>query len=361
MRTPLPPGVPPPSFGGTIPQGLRHGLQNVAATLIPQTLPLNATITLALDLENFGGDFGAYRFTYVQHRRRRGAGPREVIIERLGSIGIEGLTASQRRAQTQRFQRFRFRRGNGWSNPEFESLLAAIAQVPDRILNPVAELRFNRDQVHATHADVGGDYDPDTHTITLYDRAFNASLTRLGTPGTPSGIHTSAVMTIVHEIGHAIDLLPLRQAWQTLQQAGAALHAAFQQFENPPGSRNYRFPNSERARYNQLNQRITRARQALTRARSVSGARRRRSGGVWETVETRRGGRNNAFRRAARRDGARFPTDYPNPQDWWQEYFAEAFALYLNSPLVLQQTRPNVYNFFVRNFPRQPQNLPQQP
>lgn len=347
----LPQGVTV-SFVGTIPQGLRHGLQNVAGELVPAPLALNSTITLALDLERYGRDYGAYRYTYVEHRPREGARTREVIIEQLGSVGIEGLTEAQRRAQVQRFRQHGFTRGRRWSTEQFEALLTAIAQVPDRMLTPVRGLTFNRATAHATEPNVGGDYDPDTHTITLYDRSFLASLTRFGTPGTTSGISTNAVRSIVHEIGHAIDLLPLRRAWRTLEQSQQALHTAFQQFENPPGSRSYRFPNTEQARYDRLNRQITQARQARTRARSPSGSRWRQRAGAWEIAETSRAAGSNAFRQAARQDGARSPTNYPNPNPWWQEYFAESFFLYITSPTVLRQQRPNVHTYFVANFPR---------
>jgi hypothetical protein len=65
-----------------------------------------------------------------------------------------------------------------------------------------------------------------------------------------------------------------------------------------------------------------------------------------------------AFRAAAIRDGAApasgrgFPTTYPNPDSFWQEYFAEVFMLYQTSPDLLQRNRPNVYAFMLATFPR---------
>jgi len=362
---PLPRGVRV-TLGGAIPQGLQHGLRNVAGSLVPNPLAINSTITLALDLERYGGDYGAYRFTYVEHRPRRGPRTREVIIERLGSIGIEGLPESQSRLQLQRFQRFGFKRGDGWESSQFEALLTAIAQVPDRILAPVSGLTFNRAPADPDNPDTGGKYNPQTHTIIMYNRCFDVSLTRYGTPGAAPGIHTAAVRNIVHEIGHAIDLLPLRRAWQALEQAQDVLHTAFREFEKPRGSKQYSFPNTEQARWNRLHGQLVRAQLARSRARSASGARWRLRAGAWEVAEFPRGARNTDFRRAAFRDGARppsrrrvgagFPTSYPNIEtsdEWWQEYFAESFSLYITSPTVLQQLRPRVYAYFVTNFPRQ--------
>ncbi len=348
---PLPRGVTV-SHGGSFPVGLQHGLRNVAGSITPSPLVINSTITLALDLERYGGDYSAFRFTYVEHRPRRGPRTREIIIERLGTVGMEGLPASQRQAQIQRFRRFGFTRGRGWSTTQFEALLTAISQVPDNTLTPVRGLTFNRGTVHQSDPNAGGDYNPHTHTITLYDTGLSDSLTRVGTPGRVQGIHTISVHNIVHEIGHAIDLLPLRQTMRNLNQAGATLVSAFRQYETSPGSGDYRFPSNEQARFNRLQGRITQARQAQLQARSRSGASWHLQGGRWEVSDgSRQGGRNNAFRQAARRDGAVFPTNYPNPPDWWQEYFAECFSLYINSPTVLQQQRPNVYTYFTTNFP----------
>ena len=46
------------------------------------------------------------------------------------------------------------------------------------------------------------------------------------------------------------------------------------------------------------------------------------------------------------------PTDYPQPESVWQEYFAESFSLYQTSPDLLRRIRPNVYNYMAQEFPR---------
>jgi len=345
---PLPQGVTT-SFAGAIPSGLEHGLRNVAGTLIPNPLTLNSTITLALDLEAHGGDFGAYRFTYVQHTPAQGPQTQEVLIEHLGSVGIEGLTESQRDAQRQRFRQHRFSRGSGWSDEEFEALLEAIAQIPDGMLTPVDGLTFERATAHPTDPRAGGDYNPDTHSITMYDQPFSASLARFGTPGA-GGVSTDAVRSVVHEIGHAVDLRPLRQAWNTLEQAQNAFRAVFRQHENPPGSGNYSFPSNMQMQFNTLQQQITQAEQALTQARSASGHRWQLQSGTWEIVQGGTGAGSNAFRQAAQQDGGVRVTDYSNTE--WQEYFAESYSLYITNPTVLRQLRPRVYAYFVATYPR---------
>jgi len=348
-NVPLPQDVTA-SFAGSIPSELQPGLSNVAGRLTQgNILVLNSTITVALDLEAFGGAYGAYRFTYVRHTPPQAPQTSEILIEHLGSIGIEGLTEPQREAQVQRFQQHGFSRGTGWSNEEYEALLQAIAQVPDGMLTPVDGLTFDRATEDPTDPDAGGAYDPDTHTITMYDRGFGSSMTRFGTPGA-GGVSTDAVRNVIHEIGHAIDLLPLRQAWTSYEQAQDARHAAFAQFEDSPGSHTYTFPDTMQGQFDTFTQQITQAEQALTQARAASGERYQLQSGTWEMVEGGTGAGSSAFRQAALQDGGTRITSYSTRN--WREYFAESFSLYMTNPAVLEQLRPNVYAYFVGNHPR---------
>ncbi|MFQ5896977.1 MAG: hypothetical protein ACE5JN_01840 [Candidatus Methylomirabilia bacterium] len=335
-------------FAQTIPQPLHHGLRNFAGMIIPHTLSLNSTITFALDLERYGGDYAAFRYTYVERRPRTGRRTREVLIERLGSIGVEGLPPSQVEVNSKRFDQHQFRLGSSWSNQEFEAVLEALARIPDSMLSLVNGLRFNRARGHPRQP--GGAYDPLTHTITMHNRAFHESMTRFGTPG--QGLSTDAARSIAHEIGHAIDLRPLRHAWDRLGRAEAALRVAFSHYETPPGTGNYRVPNGKQAAWNRLRQQITAAERARDRARSASGYRWRRSSqtGDFEIVPEAAGTAGNAFRRAAEKDGGVRITRYANQE--WGEYFAESFSFYIMDPRNLQRLRPNVHAFFVANFPR---------
>ena len=74
---------------------------------------------LALDLTPFGGSYDAYRFT----RLDLGGLGTEILIERQGVIGIEGLTMEQRTVLRERFDRVGFRRGGGFSQDEFDQVL----------------------------------------------------------------------------------------------------------------------------------------------------------------------------------------------------------------------------------------------
>lgn len=345
---PLPAGVTVRFASGVLAK-LQDGLKNVAGTIILDPLELNSTMTLALDLEAYGGDYGAYRFTYVEHKPKKGKPTQEVLIERLGTIGVEGMAESQATAAKKRFDAHGFKRGSRWSDSQFESVLAAIAQISDSILSPVDGITFDRDREYKEDPKAGGNYNPYTHTITIYDRAFTVSPTRFGVPGV--GVSTDTVRDVAHEIGHAVDLLPLRQAWASLEQKKQALTTAFAEFENPPGSGNYSFPSTEHATFNKLQDNIRAAEETLTAARSESGERYiEGTSGAFERVEGGTAAASIEFRKAGEKDGGKRITAYSNEE--WQEYYAESFSLYITDLEMLQRLRPNVYGFLSKKHPK---------
>lgn len=336
-------------FASGVPQKLRRGLTNVAGTIIPKPLVLNSTMTLALDLEAFGGDFGAYRFTYLERKLKGKAASRDVLIEHLGAAGMEGLTKAQAGAAQKKFDAHSFRRGAGWKDEDFATVLEAIAKVPDSILSPVDGITFNRGRVYDKEPAAGGNYNPDTHAITIFDLAFStAAATRFqGAGGTVS---SDTIRAVEHEIGHAVDLLPLRKA-DVVEKKRAAFKAAFARFENSPGSGNYNFPSTEQGRFNNLKAEITAAEQALTTARSESGERYQSdAGGTLTMVEGGTAAGSNEFRQAAVKDGGKRLTEYSKKE--WQEYFAEAFSFYITDPATLKRLRPSVFRFFNTKYPR---------
>jgi hypothetical protein len=345
---PLPAGVTP-RFGSGVPVKFQDGLRNVAGTIIPKPLALDSTMTLALDIEPYGGDYSAYRFTYIQHRPKTGTATQDVLIERLGAIGLEELTKAQVTAAQQKFGAHGFKRGSGWSDLNFESLLAAILLIPNSILSPVDGITFSRDRADMSDPEVAGNYNPDTHTITIFDRAFAVSQATFGEPGV--SVSTDTVRAVVHEIGHAVDLLPLRQAWDSLQQKQQIQTNAVAQYEAPPGSGTYRFPNTEQAKWKKLSADITAAENALAAARSESGERYKKDvSGRLEIVEGGTAAGSIEFRQAAQKDGGKRLTAYSNKE--WQEYYAESFSLYMTDPGTLQRLRPNVHAFFSMKHPK---------
>jgi len=309
-----------------IPANLHHGLRNTAAALLEQGLVPNSTITIDLDLRPHGGTHAAYRFTYVQLPGRRRGG--RVLVERLGAVPTRRAQSAQRRVGEQRFQRHGFVRDANWADSEYAVLLEAIAYVSDTQLSRIQGVTFQRAARPAPpgrrrHAH--GDYDVATHIITIYDSAFrNIGLTRSGGPGQP--LANSPAMTILHEIGHAIDLIPLGSAHRDLEAVESA------QARGP---------------------RLASARRAFQTARSASGSRWQwsRRHREYRLAEGGRGAASNAFRQALRADGGVRVTTLPDRV--WREYFAEAFVIYVTDPDTLHRLRPNVYQYFVTNFPNQ--------
>lgn len=316
VSVPLPDGVTA-RFSSSVAVALRPGLQSVAASLIDASaLSLNATTTLALNLERFGGDFAAYRFTFVEHKAPSGRRSKEVLVERLGSLGVEGLTPSQTKAGQEKFDRHGFKRASGWSERDFALVLAAVDRLPDAILSPIDGIVFERGQVHPTDPEVGGHYDSEAHAITIFNRAFEESLTRHGPAG--SSFAAEGVRDVAHEIAHAIDLLPLRKAWTQYEQTGGS-----------PA-----------------------AKRGLEAARSASGRRYKvGASGKYEMVEDGSGAGQSEFRIAAAKDGRIRVTKYADKE--WQEYFAESFSLYMTTPELLKALRPSVFRYFLKHYPTQ--------
>jgi hypothetical protein len=347
MTVPVPTGTTV-RFATDIAAGLHHGLRNTAAQLHGTALTANTTVMLALDLSRFGGGFESFRFTRLDLGGTLGT---EILVERQGTIGVEGLHPDQRRTMTDRFTQLGFRR-NGFRQSEFDQVLIGLAQIPDARLTGLSGLSFARAAASASNPDAGAEYDQSAHTITVFDRAFSTGLMRLGSGAQPLGFGSAS---IVHEIGHALDLAALRTTAAATEAAQAALLATF-----GTGGTGFRIPARgapDRANFDRLNAAVTAAQTAENAARAISGA--RWSGGATSTVTdtVARGARQPAFRTAAVRDGADpasgrgFPTTYPNPDSFWQEYFAESFALYQTSPDLLQRNRPNVFAFMQGQFP----------
>ncbi len=341
-------------FSSGVSQGLRRGLENMVGELSNGTgwqrgapLEPNSTLTLALHLENVGGDYSAYRFTYVQRQPQGGSRTGEVLIEHLGAVGMETLHPTQAATAQRRFNQHNFQRGLGWSDAQFQEVLAAVDQMPDATLSLVDGYTFNRVGVHPTLPERCGEHDASARTITIFDCAFNTSLTRTGVPG--QNLANEARRDVLHEVGHALDLRALMQALTPVSQALDAQRAAFRQYEQPPGSNRYSIPPGLRPRWDRLQAQIRAAEQTRDATRSHSGAQWQLTPGT-NTLTMIEGADNVAFRQAAQQDGGLRITHYSDTD--WREHFADSYSLYMTDPDGLRRLRPHVYEFFNTNFPR---------
>ena len=329
----------------SIPAGLHHGLRNLAAQLVDKPLVADSTLMLALDLTSFGGGYDAYRFT----RLDLGTLGNEILVERQGPVGVEGLTTERRAALQKTFDDAGFRRGSGFGQDEFDQVLVGVAELTPAQLAPLRGLRFLRQSASGAHAKAAAEYDQATHEVHVFDRAYSNSMTRLGRAGHPLKVAAHAV---AHELGHALDLGALRTTAAATEKAQGALLARF-----GTGGGSYSIPGKgspERAEYDTLKGALDKAEAGERSARSRSGARWTSGDPVTVTDALAKGAANPAFREAVLADGggaARMPTDYPNPESVWQEYFADAFSLFRSAPALLKRLRPNVHAFMEREFP----------
>jgi hypothetical protein len=339
-------------FSSGVQPNLQRGLKNVAGLLTTQlkttskgktfhSLILNSTINLALDLQKFSGDYGLYRFTYYEHTDKKKKKTNEILIERLGAIGVEGLTKKQEEAAQEKFNRHHFTFHGTWTIEERQAVLKGVENLSDSLLSLVDGARFSRLHVSAQDPTAAGDYVVEDHTVRLYDLAFKESATRVGTSG-------GGTYDVAHEIGHAIDERRLRPALQREETARQTLDQRFGRFKTPSGD--FAFSNQPMDVVNEFN-RLLAAGQAAQRAtdavRTDSGSLFPRTGSTTPVDFKDDPKAGTAFKTAAA--GTRVS---PYAQDSWMEYFAESFALYTTDPATLARLRPRLFKHFSEKFPK---------
>jgi hypothetical protein len=351
---PLPKDVEP-EFSPTIAPALRAGLRNVAGVLTGQLKPpplvLDSSISIALDLRSVGGDFAMYRFTYFTQHDKKAKHDR-LLIERLRGLGTEGLSASESKTAQARFDAQGFKFTGSWGAGERDAVLRAVSMLPDSQLALIKGAKFERSSTATTDPNEGGHYDPNTHTVTLVALAFKPSLTRVDVAGgAPISFDT---YTVLHEIGHAIDMRSIVAANATVASATAALRAEFGEYESPPKSGQFE---------NVPGERLPRFRELL--AKAATGAPKTESGHRLATdaekaAAAKKGktlpdiiadpAAKTAFRAAVAKDGGNRATPYADAS--WEEAFAESYSLYASDPATLERLRPAVFAFFRKNFPK---------
>lgn len=318
------------SYATGIAAGLRVGLRSVGTHLALTTngLPLNSSIEVELDLTAYSGAHRRYRFTRFTHNRRRGrrTTPTEVLlIEDVGAAVATAARATVPRQVTLGTNTYPLR--GTWSAGEYAILHQALSLLPAAARTAANGVTFQRIQGILAGAEPGR-YDEVHDRIEIFSNAFPAA-----TVSTRFGGQPPAVRTILHEIGHALDLRPLQAAWRRFQAAGstAASRAQLQQ------------------------------RRSLSGSRMQVGA-----GGLW-TRAIHRPDRSPAFRHAVRQDGVRDETRQRRTPEGttatlrrgvttysdtdYEELFAESFMLYISDRPRLQQLRPHTYAYFLRRYP----------
>lgn len=324
-------------FKGTIATELQHGLSNTANQLATATLnslstgketkylSKNITTSLALDLTPFKGAHDVYRFTFITEGKGDKA-KNVFMVENLGSAGT-GIDDKAVKEQEKRFATYNFTFANKWSDEEKKSVYEALSKMPNSFLDTIKGIKFERGG--QTTGTEGGHYDQEKHTIVVYDKLFTDKTSRFGTSG--EGFLGSSTYALIHEIGHALDYAPMREAEKKRDTAIANLDAEFGQYktENADGTVSYSgFPASKQKRFDTLFKKATDAQKAYDATTTDSAKK------AYKDAQ----GSNKQVSEYGETD-----TD---------ESFAEAFALYMSSPKLLQKTRPKLYEYFKTNLPK---------
>jgi hypothetical protein len=319
------------SFSANVPAALHTGLASVSAWIQGDTnaLPLNSVIEVDLDLSNYGGSKSTYRFSYFSHSKGKG---KNKITSNIMLIELIGNVISAPAGQTAPAKDFKvgsssFSLAGKWSDDHYAVLRQALSLLPNKALTDAAGVTFRKIGGTSSSGEAG-EYDQTSDTISLYSNAFPASSTRIGQ-------RSSGVRNVLHEVGHALDMRVLEQAWKNFNTAGQ----------------------SASARRKLLNQR------SPSRSRFVRDS----SSGNF-TVEQDMSDDSGDFRKAAKKDLVRQETgkrvtssgttatlkggitSYSDTD--YQELFAEAFALYVSAPETLRQLRPKMYGYFETRYPR---------
>lgn len=343
-------------FSAGVPEKLQRGLKNVAGKLATQisvgtgakkvnVLKLNSTISIVLDLEKYGGDYGLYRFTLYEHTAKKKKA-KELLIERLGAVGVEGKTAAQTDTAQRRFDRHHFVFRGTWKPEERAPVLQAVETLADSLLTLVDGAAFIRESASQTKPDAAGEYRMERHTIVLFNSAFAKSVVRFGETG--PGLLGPAAYDVAHEIGHAIDTRRVRAAQGRATAARQTLRSRFGQFEDKRGN----FDTGPQPRdvineFNRLMSATTAAESATDRVVTESGMRFQPVAGS-DTSSLKDDPRAVVpFKQAGA--GKRVS---PYAEDSWEEYFAESFALYSTEPATLARLRPALFKHFTTTFPK---------
>lgn len=337
----------------------QQGLRNVAATLTTTqggladvVLGENATITLALDLSAYGGIDGLYRFT--RHVPQGAGAAARVIVEQLGkdkpAAGTQAPAATAPDqppppdpvAQAMTAAKLR----HSFSGAQLAALRGAVAQIPAAHLAKVSGLAFVVGTVNASNPNERGKYDRLSHTITMDASAFGADQGRF-TEGAAAS--TDAVRAIVHEIGHALDVVAIRGAELGVAKAEEGIKDLIRRYPDGKGGYTYSgLEGDELADVRAKEKAAADAEPGLLTARSMTGGSVVKSKGNFTDAPATKL-TQSAFGQAVAKDGSAV-TDYGGSAPG--EAFAEAYSLYITSPSVLKSLRPATSDFLEKNLPK---------
>lgn len=279
------------------------------------------TLNVFLALAKYGLTDGVYRFSWVGNTKTGTiyiessiSGPKDqnTLVDNSGTLTLGSLS---------------FEYTGTWSSSFLTALKKALQLTPEAALKKVDKLKFKLKSGASPNGEAGH-YNESAHTVVIFkDEIKKDDASRIG-------VSNSATYAILHEIGHAIDLAPLRSAWAKYSAGGT--------------------------------------KSKLTKAKSEAGSKwKLGSSGKYENVE-RIKKIDTEFRKAAKSDGISVTkatvktaagttkinvlkggtTEYANKN--WTELYADSFSLYVADPDLLALIRPGISAYFTKKFARKP-------
>lgn len=242
-----------------------------------------------------------------------------------------------------------------FSNSEKDQVLKAVGKMPQSAMDTIKGVRFIRQKYRIEDGKIstfmGLTYSKGDHTVRVYSATSNPQL--FGDKG--GSISSAFEQQAIHELGHAADHAPYREAKEPYTKAKGSFKVAEKEYtemydeykgmakgaEKNKKARELNAHHKEKYTPAKNNRDATRTKYA--QARSLSGVGVEYSQGRFPDVNV-----ETEFDRAVQQDGPRI-TLYSNQSD--TEAFAEAFSIYVTEPQTLKTLSPNVYNYMAKKFP----------
>ena len=323
-------------FGPGIDKKLEAGLKNVAGTIFQEEgFRFNSVTNLPLNLKPFGGVSGVYRFTLVDRKTKP---KRQLIIEQVSSSPPSDSSKIDVAKHEKRMEKFGFKLGSGFGGNDIKKqLFAALARIPDPILERMRGVTFMRHEQHTGDSDEAGHYDPNTHTIKL----FGSTLDKLMNSADALGADRFTY-TIVHEVSHAVDYESYTKARERRDTLEKQLKEARKESKKVAIDPNAGLDaeksmkdkdKQDQAKIKQLAKELEQAEKEFNKAT--------------EKLDPHKGGGHSQSKGFKDAKGKAI-SKYGGKAN--VENFAELLSIYILDPKLLKSLRPEAYEYFSKTF-----------
>ena len=320
-------------FGPGIADGIKEGLKSLAAEFFNENnFTYNTVTNVPLNLEKVGGVNGVYRFTLIE---RTSKPKRQLIIEQVSISPPADPSKIDVDKATKRFEKFEFTLGTGFGGDAQKKLLfAALARVPDSILNRIKGVKFELSSAATGDRDEAGHYDPNTHTITMFQDSLKKFMNSTDASGSDFFTHVLA-----HEVGHALDFESFTRARVKRDTLRSQLKDA--QTEARRTAPDISDPNAQAAKQKKDKELITRLETALTQAESDFAQ-------ILKTQDVQKGGGYSQSTQFGTAGGKGISAHAKKGGN--VENFPELLTLFILDPDLLKSLRPDAYKYFGDTF-----------